>query len=102
MNFADDPDARGTNYLKHLTEGFAGLPEVPVLGRASAALAYRLRYVVAEGELIEPVLQAFAAQVVDFVPGAVDEIVRLAEDFALRVRGVDKPIDLQRVRRNRR
>jgi hypothetical protein len=38
----------------------------------------------------------------DFVPGAVDEIVKLAEDFALRVRGADKPIDLQRIRRNRR
>ena len=39
LNFAYDPDARGTNYLKRLTEGFAGLLEVLVLGRASAGLA---------------------------------------------------------------
>jgi hypothetical protein len=32
------------------------------------------------------------------IPGAVDEIVNLAEDFSLRVRGYDKPISLERVR----
>jgi len=34
-----------------------------------------------------------------FVPGAIKEIVRLAEDFSLRTRGVDKPIDIERVRK---
>jgi len=37
-----------------------------------------------------------------FVHGAVQEIVRLAEDFGLRVRGVDKVIDIRAVRRNGR
>jgi hypothetical protein len=37
----------------------------------------------------------------DFVPGAIDEIIRLAEDFGLRVRGVDKPISIERIRTNR-
>ena len=32
------------------------------------------------------------------VPGAIEEIVSLCEDFGLRVRGVDKPIDHDRVR----
>jgi len=30
-----------------------------------------------------------------FIPGAVNVIIKLAEDFALRVRGVDKPISLE-------
>jgi len=34
-----------------------------------------------------------------FVDQAIDEIVRLTEDFGLRVRGVDKPISLEMVRR---
>lgn len=33
------------------------------------------------------------------VPGAVREIVRLAEDFGLRVRGVDQVISLEKIRR---
>lgn len=36
-----------------------------------------------------------------FIPGAIAEIVQLAEDFGLRVRGVDKPIDLDLVRKGR-
>ena len=35
-----------------------------------------------------------------YIPTAVSEIVKLAEDFGLRVRGVDKPIDLGLVRNN--
>lgn len=35
-----------------------------------------------------------------FIKGAQDEIVRLAEDFGLRVRGVDKPIGIEYVRRS--
>jgi hypothetical protein len=34
-----------------------------------------------------------------YVPGAIREIVKLTEDFSLRVRGVDQPIDLDIVRR---
>jgi hypothetical protein len=35
-----------------------------------------------------------------FIPGAIFEITKLTEDFGLRVRGVDKPISLERVRKN--
>jgi len=37
-----------------------------------------------------------------FITQAVGEIVKLAEDFGLRVRGVDKPISLDMVRKNGR
>lgn len=36
-----------------------------------------------------------------YVDGAVREIVRLAEDFSLRCRGVDKPISLEYIRRRK-
>lgn len=36
-----------------------------------------------------------------FIPGAVEETLKLAEDFGLRVRGEDKPISLEYVRRLR-
>jgi len=36
-----------------------------------------------------------------FIPGAIHEVVKLAEDFSLRVRGYDKPIDLERIRKKR-
>ncbi len=35
----------------------------------------------------------------EFIPGAVAEIVKLAEDFGLRVRGIDKTISLEIIRR---
>ncbi len=38
----------------------------------------------------------------DYIPGAVGEIVKLAEDFSLRVRGVPKPISLDYIRRGRK
>uniref|UniRef100_A0A6M3LFC6 Uncharacterized protein n=1 Tax=viral metagenome TaxID=1070528 RepID=A0A6M3LFC6_9ZZZZ len=38
----------------------------------------------------------------EFIPGAVEEIVRLAEDLGLRVRDVDKPISLEMIRRKRK
>lgn len=34
-----------------------------------------------------------------FIRGAQDEIVKLAEDFGLVVRGVDKPISIEYIRR---
>ena len=34
-----------------------------------------------------------------FIPGAVAEAVKLCEDFGLRVRGIDKPLSLDMVRR---
>jgi hypothetical protein len=37
-----------------------------------------------------------------YIPGAIDEAVKLAEDFGLRVRGVDKPISIDYVRRNKK
>ena len=38
----------------------------------------------------------------DFVPGAIDEIMCLTEDFGLRLRGIDKPLSIELMRRNRR
>ena len=38
----------------------------------------------------------------EFIPGAIKEIVELAEDFGLRVRGVDKPISLDYIRRRKK
>ena len=34
-----------------------------------------------------------------FIPGAIAEALKLAEDFGLRVRGVNKPLSLELVRR---
>ena len=36
-----------------------------------------------------------------FTTGAVDEVVRLCEDFGLRVRGMDKAISLEMIRRQK-
>jgi reverse gyrase len=36
------------------------------------------------------------------VPGTTKEIVKLAEDFGLRIRGVDKPISIEYVRRKKK
>ena len=36
-----------------------------------------------------------------YVPQAVREVVKLCEDFGLRVRGVDKPLLLDRIRNGR-
>ncbi len=45
------------------------------------------------------VLSPFQSYGLDvFVPGAITEIVKLCEDFSLRTRGVDKPIDIDRIR----
>ena len=33
-----------------------------------------------------------------FISGAIDEVTQLAEDFGLRVRGVDKPLSLEAIR----
>ena len=35
----------------------------------------------------------------DFIPNAINEAVKLCEDFGLRVRGVDKAISLDMVRK---
>ena len=37
-----------------------------------------------------------------YIPLVVTEITKLAEDFGLRVRGVDKPIDIDYVRRRKK
>jgi len=36
-----------------------------------------------------------------YIPGAITEITRLTEDFGMRVRGIDKPISLELVRREK-
>ena len=38
----------------------------------------------------------------EYVDMAVEEIILLAEDFGLRVRGIDKPISLELMRREQR
>jgi len=38
----------------------------------------------------------------EHIPGTVEVIVKLAEDLGLRLRGIDKPISLERVRKKRR
>lgn len=63
-------------------------------------------YTKAVGQLrlaIGAILSAFAMYGMDaFIPGAQKEIISLAEDFGQRVRGVDKPISIEYVRRNGR
>ena len=34
-----------------------------------------------------------------FIPGAIDEVIKLCEDFGLRVRGVEQPISLEMIRK---
>lgn len=36
-----------------------------------------------------------------YIAGAQDEIVQLAEDFGQRVRGIDKPISIEYIRRKK-
>jgi len=36
-----------------------------------------------------------------YIQGAQEEIVQLAEDFGQRVRGIDKPISIEYIRRNK-
>ena len=38
----------------------------------------------------------------EMIPAAIDEIVKLAEDFGLAVRGVDKMISLEHIRKKAR
>ena len=35
-----------------------------------------------------------------FIPEAINQVIELAEDFGLRVRGVDKPIQAKHIRRH--
>ena len=37
-----------------------------------------------------------------WVPGATEEFIRLAQDFSLRTRGVDKPISIDMIRKKLR
>jgi len=63
-------------------------------------------YTKAVGQLrlaIGAVLSAFNMYGMNvFIPGAQVELVQLAEDFGQRVRGVDKPISIEYIRRNGR
>ncbi len=36
-----------------------------------------------------------------YIEGAINEVVKLSEDFGLRVRGIDKPISLEMIRKKR-
>jgi hypothetical protein len=36
-----------------------------------------------------------------YIPAAQEEIVKLAEDYGLRVRGIDKPISIEYIRRRK-
>lgn len=37
----------------------------------------------------------------EYIPGAIDEVVKLAVDFSLVMRGKDKPVSIDYVRRKR-
>lgn len=60
-------------------------------------------YAKAQGQLrlqLNAVFGPFRVHGLDvYIPGAIAEIVKLAEDFSLRVRGADKPLDIGRIRR---
>ena len=60
-------------------------------------------YAKAVGQLrlaVGAVLTVFAMYGMDvYIKGAQDEIIQLAEDFGQRIRGVDKPISLDYIRR---
>lgn len=36
-----------------------------------------------------------------YIPGAIEECVKLCEDYGLRVRGIDKPLSLELIRRQK-
>jgi hypothetical protein len=63
-------------------------------------------YAKAVGQLrlaVGAVLSAFNQYGMDvYIAGAQAEIVKLCEDFGMRVRGIDQPISLDYVRRNGR
>uniref|UniRef100_A0A6M3LFP7 Uncharacterized protein n=1 Tax=viral metagenome TaxID=1070528 RepID=A0A6M3LFP7_9ZZZZ len=50
------------------------------------------------GALLKP-LRLYGQDIA--VDGIIPEIIKLAEDFSLRCRGVDKPISIEYVRRKR-
>jgi|GEM_PF-3057721 len=60
-------------------------------------------YAKARGQLqlsLNGVFQPFMKYGLDvFVPGAIEEVLKLADGFGLRVRGVDQPIDIDMIRR---
>ncbi len=62
-------------------------------------------YQKAEGQLrlgLNGVFQPFNCYSLHiFIPGAIDEVIQLAIDFSLRLRGVDKPIRVSRMKNSR-
>ncbi len=38
----------------------------------------------------------------DLIPSAIEEAVKLCEDFGLRVRGIDKPLSVDMIRRSKK
>lgn len=48
------------------------------------------------------VFQSFHMYGLDvLIPGAIEECIKLCEDYGLRVRGIDKPISLELIRRHK-
>ncbi len=73
-----------------------GIPFLPDEDYAKAIGQFRLQ--------LNAVFQPFQMYGMDtFVPGAINEVIQLAEDFSLRVRGDrDKPISIDYIRRRKR
>lgn len=61
-------------------------------------------YAKARGQLrlqLNAVFEPFKIYGLDvFIHGAIEETLKLAEDFSLRVRGIDKPLNIQKLRRH--
>lgn len=72
-----------------------GIPFLPENDYKKAIGQFRLQ--------LGGVFQPFKMYGMDaFIPGAIEEVVKLAEDLGMRLRGIDKPIDLERVRAKRK
>jgi len=78
--------------------------EYPEGGEAGYLVLDEEDYTKAVGQLklaVGAVLSVFNMYGMDvYIAGAQKEIVQLAEDFGQRLRGVDKPISIEYIRRN--
>ena len=63
-------------------------------------------YLKAKGQLrlqLNGIMSTFRMHGMDaFVPGAIEQIILLAEQFGMRVRGIDEPIDIMIAQRKKK
>ncbi len=80
--------------MDELTAKQVGIPFLDGESYAKAIGQFRLQ--------LNAVFHPFQAYGLDvYIPGAISEVVKLAEDFSLRCRGQDKPISIDYVRRTK-